>query len=57
MTRKLTISSSYRKRIWKKPILSPKITISGKWLQELGFEIGDKINVQTINNQLIITKS
>lgn len=57
MTRKLTISSSYRKRIWKKPIFSPKITISGKWLQELGFEIGDKINVQTINNQLIITKS
>jgi len=56
MARKLTVSSSYRKRIWQKPIFSPKITISGKWLNELGFQIGDKINIETINNQLIITK-
>jgi hypothetical protein len=54
MARQLTVSSSFRKRMWNKPVFNPKITISGKWLSELGFKIGDKINIEISNNQLII---
>lgn len=35
----------------------PAITLQGKWLKELGFEIGDHVSVKCQNNKLIITKA
>lgn len=34
----------------------PAIFLQGKWLQELGFDIGDSIIVKCQNNKLTITK-
>ena len=35
---------------------TPTIMLKGKWLEELGFEIGDYITVSCENGRLIITK-
>lgn len=35
----------------------PAINLQGKWLKELGFEIGDHVSVKCQNNKLIITKT
>jgi formylmethanofuran dehydrogenase subunit D len=35
---------------------TPTITLKGQWLKELGFEIGDKVNVQCKNNKIVIIK-
>lgn len=51
----LTISSLFRKRKWQKPVHYPKLTITGKWLEEAGFNIGDKINLEIVNNKIIIS--
>lgn len=32
----------------------PFIRISGKWLQQLGFNIGDQFTIQLTNNQIIL---
>lgn len=55
-TRTLTISSNFFKNIWKKPTVTPKITLSGVWMQKAGFEIGEKVAVTVKKEQLIITK-
>ena len=34
----------------------PKINLQGKWIEEVGFSIGDYIEVVITNNQMIITK-
>lgn len=56
MTRQLKISSLFSMRKWMKHSVSPKITLSGKWLKDAGFNIGEPVKVQVINNQLIISK-
>lgn len=56
MVRQLTISSIFRKRKWMKNTNSPKLTISGKWLENAGFAIGDKIKIEVKENQLVILK-
>ena len=33
----------------------PVITLKGKWLEELGFHLGDYVQVKCENGQLIIT--
>lgn len=35
----------------------PAIYLQGKWIQELGFDIGDHVSVKCQNNKIIITKS
>ena len=35
---------------------TPKITLQGKWVEQLGFTIGDYIEITTQGNQVIITK-
>lgn len=35
----------------------PRITLQGHWLEELGFSIGDKLNVICREGELIISKS
>lgn len=57
MERQLKISSLFSRRKWIKHSKSPKITLSGKWLQEAGFNIGDPVKVRVENNQLIIEKT
>ena len=34
----------------------PAIILTGKWLKKFGFDIQDNIEVETTNNQIIITK-
>ena len=34
----------------------PQIRINGIWLQELGFNIGDKISLELIEGELVIEK-
>ena len=55
--RTLTISSNFIKNMWKKTTVTPKLTLSGVWLQNAGFEIGEKVTVAVKKNQLIITKT
>ncbi len=35
----------------------PTIRLKGKWLEDLGFEIGNKINVECQSGRLIITNA
>jgi toxic protein SymE len=35
----------------------PSIKLQGKWLKELGFEIGDRVDVKCEDGRLTITKS
>ncbi len=34
----------------------PVIYLQGKWLEELGYHIGDKINVTCSDERIVITK-
>ena len=36
---------------------TPTIVLKGKWLQELGFSMGDKVSVKCEDGRLTITKS
>lgn len=36
---------------------TPTIVLKGKWLQELGFTMGDKVSVKCECGRLIITKA
>lgn len=55
ITKNLKISYSASKtRIEKRNKLNPKITLTGDWLKNAGFEIGNNIQVTIKNNQLII---
>jgi antitoxin component of MazEF toxin-antitoxin module len=42
--------------MWMKPTIKPKLTIQGEWFEKAGFNIGDKIELQVINDQIIIQK-
>ena len=35
----------------------PSITLSGKWLEQLGFGIGDAVQVECSDGRLVITKA
>lgn len=58
MTRKLTISTkkTFCKKIRAYRPEEPKIIISGAWLRNAGFKIGDKININVNANSLLISK-
>ena len=34
----------------------PALTLQGKWLQNLGFEVGDHVNIECTDDKIIITK-
>lgn len=36
---------------------TPTIVLKGKWLQELGFSMGDKVSVKCEDERLTITKA
>lgn len=52
--RKMTISYTYQET-QQKSVSIPYIRIKGKWLQELGFQRGQKIRIQAVAKKLIIT--
>ncbi|MFA9191144.1 SymE family type I addiction module toxin [Flavobacterium sp. FZUC8N2.13] len=56
-SRTLKISSQFVKNLWKKPTVKPKIILSGKWMQEAGFEIGENVTISVSKNLLIISKA
>lgn len=60
--RKLTVSYKTETRGSNRPysparyIEVPSLSLKGKWLEELGFEIGTKVTVECRNGELIIKK-
>jgi hypothetical protein len=51
----LTISAQFTKNSWTKSI-NPKLTLSGKWMENAGFKIGEKVLIVIENDILIIRK-
>ena len=41
--------------LWQGKKQVPKLNISGEWLKNAGFEIGQNIKIAISNNQIIIT--
>ena len=62
MQRNLTVSYTTETRGGSRPyspttyIEVPALSLKGKWLEDLGFEIGTKVVVQCQNGQIIIKK-
>lgn len=56
-SRTLKISSQFVKNLWSKPTIKPKLILSGKWMQEAGFEIGEEVKIEVSKNLLIIHKA
>jgi len=52
--RKLKIYQKFQSRE-RKNITVPEIRLEGKWLEELGFEIGKGIEIKQQQNKLTIT--
>jgi len=52
--RELTVSSRYCVRQLSFDVAVPYIRISGKWLNEAGFDIGQKFTVQHDGGRLIL---
>ena len=52
--RKLKIYQKHQPRDWNKYVAVPEIRLEGKWLRELGFEIGDQIEIKQQKNKLTI---
>lgn len=51
--RKLKIYQKHQSRV-SKYIVIPEIRLTGKWLAELGFEIGKEIEIKEQKNKLTI---
>ena len=60
--RQLTVSYKCETRRGDRPygpdryISVPALSLKGKWLEELGFDIGAKVMVECQNGQLVIKK-
>ena len=52
--RKLKIYQKHQPREWSKYAVVPEIRLEGKWLKELGFEIGKEIEIKQEKNKLTI---
>lgn len=52
--RKLKVYPKYRAQAYKNVIV-PEIRLSGKWLQESGFNYGQSVNVKHELNRIVIT--
>ncbi len=55
--RNCTISSLVVRPRWKKAYIKPKITITGNWLKDAGFQTGEKLEIQVYKNKLVIVKN
>ena len=41
---------------WKKGVRTPILKMTGEWLLEKGFKIGDRFQVEITNEELILKK-
>lgn len=55
--RKLTISYTAINKRSKPTKLIPKLILSGDWILNSGFKIGEKVSIEIQKNKLIITKN
>jgi len=53
--RQLKIHRKYISRSYQRYVVFPEIRLSGKWLQELGFNHGKFVTVNHEQNKIIIT--
>ena len=53
--RKIKVSSIFV-RLNRKMTKKPKLSFSGNWLRNAGFNIGEKVSITVNDNQLIISK-
>ena len=51
MYKKRELKMGYR---WKNKKCVPQLSLCGKWLMEMGFSIGDGVNVQVLDQMIII---
>lgn len=52
--RRLKIIGKFRRRAWD-GIFVPKIRLEGKWLEKIGFEIGQEVLIKEQQNKITIT--
>lgn len=55
-SRKLKILPRFQQRKWNYTVV-PGIKLEGKWLHNLGFEIGDEVMIKQQKGKLTITRS
>ena len=53
--RKLKVYERYVPRPYNRHVILPEIRLAGKWLQELGFGIGQPVKVWHEENRIVIT--
>ncbi len=53
MFKKVKLQPKYRQLAYNVKVV-PELKISGVWLEELGFEIGQTLSITTRNQKLII---
>ena len=51
-SRVLTISGLYTSPSSRKPV--PAVRVQGKWLENIGFRIGDKVEIYEANQEIVI---
>ncbi|WP_108868581.1 SymE family type I addiction module toxin [Aquimarina aquimarini] len=51
----LKIYSKFRYRRWGNNYTVPEIRLEGQWLEQLGFEQGNEVQIEQKNSKLIIT--
>ncbi|MAX80334.1 MAG: hypothetical protein CL843_09180 [Crocinitomicaceae bacterium] len=56
MTRFIKIGYSSRKNAYRRILFFPKLNLTGKWFREVGFEIGDSVEVQCSNGCITIKR-
>jgi toxic protein SymE len=54
--RNLTVFLKSFSRAYGKTVFFPEIRIAGKWVQQCGFQPGDRILVTVCRNQIILEK-
>jgi toxic protein SymE len=54
--RNLTVFLKSFSRAYGKIVYFPEIRIAGKWVQQCGFQAGDKILVSVSKNQIILER-
>ncbi len=55
-----TVEPNQKNRLWQKEYLHkliPKINIQGDWLDNLGFEIGNYVEIQITKGKIVITQA
>lgn len=55
-SRTLKVYSKYFQRRYGKHVNLPYIRLTGRWLEESGFKIGEYVRVANESNRIIITK-